>query len=76
MAHTPVCLVCKKEMELGFMAQPGVPGANNLPHWCAGTPEKNIFGGDSKRSALEQGVRVVAYRCPECEALRLYAPRA
>lgn len=76
MAHTPTCLVCKKEMELGYMAQPGVPGPNNLPRWCPGQPERHLFGGDSKRSHLEQGVRVVAYRCPECEALRLYAPKA
>lgn len=71
MAKKPVCLVCQKEMELGFMTQPGAPV--HIPRWCRGTPDPGMFG-DVKRSQADAGIPVTAYRCPECEALRLYAP--
>lgn len=71
MTKKPVCLVCQKEMEQGFIAQPGMPV--NLPRWCPGTPAPGMFG-DVKRSQADAGFAVTAYRCPECEALRLYAP--
>jgi hypothetical protein len=78
MASKPVCLVCKKEMELGFMTDLSDFNTVNLPRWCPGTPEKGSAGldggGEAKRTQHKNGFRVVAYRCPECEALRLYAP--
>lgn len=77
MAHTPVCLVCKKEMQLGFMTDRGDGNAILLPRWCAGEPQKprGILsrGGDAKQTHLVGSRPVTAYRCPECHALRLYA---
>ncbi|GJQ28502.1 MAG: hypothetical protein HBSAPP03_03860 [Phycisphaerae bacterium] len=76
MAGQPVCLVCKKVMEPGFMTDRGHGPAVNLPRWCPGTPEASWWSGEVKRSQADAGFIVVAYRCPECEALRLYAPAA
>lgn len=74
MAYKPTGLVCQKEMVLGFMTDQGY-GSINVPRWVEGTPERGFFTvGDAKSSQLEQGLKVVAYRCPQCEALRLYAP--
>lgn len=74
MAHKPVCLVCQKEMELGFMTELGHAQAVHLPRWCAGTPDKGFWTiGDAKHAQREAGAPVTAYRCPECKALRLYA---
>jgi hypothetical protein len=73
MAAKPVCLVCKKEMELGFMTD--AAAGIHVPLWCAGEPNWNIWTGSGAGKAQhESGLKVVAYRCPECEALRLYAP--
>jgi len=74
MAKTPTCLVCQKEMELGFMTERGHAQIVNLPRWCPGTPEASFWSGEAKSSQVKEGLKVVAYRCPECEALRLYAP--
>ena len=76
MASTPTCLVCQKEMEKGFMTD-HAGGSVLVPRWCAGdygsTP-KGVPGGASRQSYYDRGVDVVAYRCPQCQALRLYAP--
>jgi Domain of unknown function (DUF6487) len=74
MAGKPECLVCKKEMEKGFLIDVAGGGVIALPRWCQGEPEKSFWLGEAKHSQLKEGVKVVAYRCPECEALRLYAP--
>lgn len=74
MAKTPICLVCQKEMELGFMTDLGEGDTIHMPRWCSGRPEPSFWSGAAKRSQLRQGLKVVAYRCPQCEALRLYAP--
>jgi hypothetical protein len=74
MAAKPVCLVCKKDMELGFLTDKGHGITVHLPRWCPGAPDKPLIGGDIKNSQQKEGLKVVAYRCPECEALRLYAP--
>ncbi len=79
MGAQPVCLVCKKNMEAGFITDIGESGSVHLPRWCQGTPTppKPLLGiqaGEALSSQREAGFRVVAYRCPECEALRLYAP--
>lgn len=73
MAGKPTCLVCQKEMVRGFLI-----GAINLPRWCEGEPsKKGTFAfPEVSQSQLRDGLKVVAYRCPECEALRLYAPSA
>lgn len=73
MAHKPVCLVCQKEMQLGFLTDVGSHGAISLPRWCVGTPDSSFWSGDVSRSQANQGAKVTAYRCPECKALRLYA---
>lgn len=75
MASKPVCLVCKKEMEKGFLTD-NTHGGTTLPRWCRGEPEHGFWTGGVKQKQVAQGVKVVAYRCPECEALRLYAPSA
>jgi len=74
MAKQPECLVCKKVMVRGFMTDFGHYEVIRIPQWHAGEPEKSFWGGEASRSQLKEGLKVVAYRCPECEALRLYAP--
>jgi hypothetical protein len=78
MAAKPTCLVCQKEMEPGFMTDFKHLNQIVLPRWCPGTPEKGSWftGSEVKASQMEAGLKVIAYRCPECEALRLYAPSA
>jgi hypothetical protein len=73
MAANPVCLVCQVAMEIGFMTDSGY-GTINLPRWCEGSPESSVWTGEVKSAQLAKGLKVVAYRCPKCEALRLYAP--
>jgi hypothetical protein len=73
MATKPTCLVCHKEMEQGFLTD-ATYGGIALPRWCAGTPESSIWSGEVSRSQFKTGLKVVAFRCPECQALRLYAP--
>jgi hypothetical protein len=75
MATKPVCLVCKKDMEIGFISEVGY-GTVNVPRWTGGTPESSFLTGEVKNTQRKEGLKVVAYRCPECEALRLYAPSA
>ncbi|HYF14967.1 MAG TPA: PF20097 family protein [Phycisphaerales bacterium] len=74
MGAQPVCLVCKKDMEPGFLTDLGHYNAIHLPRWCPGEPEKSFWSGEAEASQVKQGFKVVAFRCPECEALRLYAP--
>ncbi len=75
MASKPVCLVCQKEMEPGFMTDFRHMNTVVVPRWCPGEPEASFWtGGEAKVSQANAGLKVVAYRCPECEALRLYAP--
>lgn len=75
MADKPVCLVCKKEMEKGFMTDRAAGGID-IPRWCPGEPKQpGLAGGEvMDTQVITRGIKVVAYRCPECEALRLYAP--
>jgi len=73
MAYTPTCLVCKKEMELGFLTDLGHYNTIHLPRWCAGEPMGSIWSGEAKSAQASSGVKVTAYRCPTCKALRLYA---
>lgn len=72
MAGKPVCLVCEKEMEPGFLTELSGGGVR-MPRWCPGEPEASFWSGEAKVSQLDQGLKVSAYRCPECHALRLYA---
>jgi hypothetical protein len=77
MAGKPTCLVCQKEMVRGFITDFRHTTTLLVPRWCKGDPEKGMFTvGDAKISQADEGLKVVAYRCPECEALRLYAPSA
>lgn len=78
MAKTPVCLVCQKNMEPGFIADRTDSGPV-LQRWCEGTPQEpptwfGVPAGELPDRQARAGLRVYAYRCPECEALRLYAP--
>lgn len=74
MAAKPVCLVCEVEMERGFMTDLGSHSMISLPRWCPGEPTSSFWSGEVKRSERDNGLKVIAFRCPECEALRLYAP--
>jgi len=74
MAAKPVCLVCQKEMVKGFVTDVGHYSTLHIPRWCEGEPEPSFWSGEAKASQVKQGYKIVAYRCPECEALRLYAP--
>lgn len=73
MSYKPTCLVCNKEMEIGFLTDLGHANSIHLPRWCAGTPEPSMWSGEAKRSQVKHGTKVTAYRCPTCKALRLYA---
>lgn len=74
MAYKPTCLVCQKEMEKGFITDFN-SGSVMVPRWCAGEPNPSFWaGGEANRAQVREGHKVIAYRCPECEALRLYAP--
>lgn len=73
MASQPTCLVCQKVMVKGFLSDLGHLNSIHLPRWCEGEPKASWL---AKSTQVEQGVKVVAYRCPQCEALRLYAPSA
>jgi hypothetical protein len=75
MAGKPTCLVCQKEMVRGFITDVTV-GAIYVPRWCDGEPQSDRFGGTATGTQFKDGLKVVAFRCPECEALRLYAPSA
>lgn len=74
MAAKPICLVCQKEMEPGFLIDMGHNAKILIPRWCPGTPKPSFWSGEAKLSQYNEGLLVTAYRCPECEALRLYAP--
>ncbi|CAG1004313.1 hypothetical protein PHYC_03132 [Phycisphaerales bacterium] len=74
MSKQPVCLVCKKDMEPGFLTDLGHFDTVRLPRWCPGQPEASFWSGEAKHRQVDEGLKVTAYRCPECEALRLYAP--
>lgn len=76
MAKEPTCLVCQKVMEPGFLTDftSAAPINVTQPRWCAGEPQSSFIPGTAKASQLAQGLKVIAYRCPQCEALRLYAP--
>lgn len=74
MAYQPTCLVCQKVMELGFMTDFNAHASVRIPRWCPGEPENSFWSSEVSASQAKQGVKVVAYRCPECKALRLYAP--
>lgn len=75
MGKTPVCLVCQKEMEKGFITEMGDGGvAVHMPRWCAGEPKRTQYVGEVDSAQHMKGLALTAYRCPECEAIRLYAP--
>lgn len=74
MAGKPICLVCKREMVRGFLTDQSDYSRINQPRWCEGSPQHAFLSGEVKMSQFKQGIQVVAFRCPECEALRLYAP--
>jgi hypothetical protein len=62
-------------MQRGFMTD-STYGSVQLPRWCPGEPETSWFTGGVKHAQQRAGLVVVAYRCPECAALRLYAPES
>ena len=68
MAHQPVCLVCKKDMEPGVMTDLGHMNTIHVPRWWP-----NSWSGEAERARFKEGRKISAYRCPECHALRLYA---
>lgn len=74
MAKDPICLVCQVAMEPGFLTDVGHMSTIHLPRWCAGEPKPSIWSGEVKAGQAKEGLKVVAFRCPTCEALRLYAP--
>lgn len=74
MAKNPICLVCTVPMVQGFLTDLGDMNTIHLPRWCEGDPKSSFWTGEARQSQRKQGLRVVAYRCPMCEALRLYAP--
>ncbi len=73
MAYQPTCLVCQKVMELGFITDLGNANLVMMQRWCPGEPTPKFWSGDADGSQYREGRKVVAYRCPECKALRLYA---
>lgn len=76
MAATPVCLVCQVEMEKGFLTEMGDYSRIFLPRWCPGEAKSSFWTGEAGLAQRKAGFTVTAFRCPTCEALRLYAPSA
>lgn len=76
MADQPTCLVCHKAMEPGFLTDLGHMNMIHLPRWCPGEPQPGLLSGEAKSAQVKDGLKVVAFRCPQCEALRLYAPKS
>lgn len=74
MAKDPTCLVCQKIMEPGFITDIGHINTLHVPRWSPGKPEPSFWTGEVKYHQHKEGLKIVAYRCPECQALRLYAP--
>ncbi|MBN8645318.1 MAG: hypothetical protein J0L61_08795 [Planctomycetes bacterium] len=74
MAEKPTCLVCEKEMVRGFLVDQGDYASLHSARWAEGAPESSWWSGEVKHRQLKGGYKIVAYRCPQCEALRLYAP--
>lgn len=73
MADKPMCLVCKEEMKPGFILERGDYVLVHEPRWCAGVARPGVRG-EAQIDQIAASLRIVAYRCPKCEALRLYAP--
>lgn len=73
MAAKPICLVCQVKMAPGFITDLGTD-TTDIPRWCAGKPEKQGLTGKARRTQAKAGLPITAFRCPQCEALRLYAP--
>lgn len=72
MAYQPTCLVCQKVMEPGFVIDKGgVLQPDLISRWYPGEP-KEFFGSVVKPT--HKGCMIITYRCPQCKALRLYAP--
>lgn len=72
-ASTPDCLRCQTPMEDGFIAE---RGRNSLlvPRWCRGEPQRSFLAGELGRRQYTDGLRIHAYRCPNCGYLESYAP--
>lgn len=73
MAYQPTCLVCQKVMEVGYMidADGAILRHNKIPRWYAGEPKEFL---NSVVAPTKEGRMIITYRCPQCKALRMYAP--
>ena len=70
------CLMCKTEMEIGYVQDK----SRNLCYqtqWLSGVPEtKVVFGVKCGIWHRNDGISMIAYRCPSCGTVELNAPQA
>lgn len=80
----PECPECNKEMEAGFI--PDLQTTKHVPNiWHPAPCEKSTisltgltFGLSKEHIKVDrdQGIVIVAFRCPECGTIKLVAPTA
>ena len=80
----PKCLECDREMEAGFI--PDLQTTKHVPNiWHPAPCEKSRislvslpFGLSKEHIEVDrdQGIVIVAFRCPECGTIKLIAPTA
>ena len=80
----PKCLECNKAMEPGFI--PDLQTTKHVPNiWHPAPCEKSgisltglTFGLSKEHIKVdrEKGIVIVAFRCPDCGAIKLVAPTA
>lgn len=76
MLEDPRCPDCTVGMDPGFMPDVGHNGVVIQGLWHPGDPEpRKLLGFISAGVKLDQKncLKIVAYRCPQCGLLRLYA---
>jgi hypothetical protein len=73
MNASPTCPDCRTEMERGFV--PDHYATTIRSHWHPGAGDEKTFFGNLKLDS-EKMIPIVAYRCPQCGALKLYATKS
>ena len=70
--RSPSCSDCKARMNAGFTISSH--GNQFRPqYWVEGSPEMSVFG--TPKTKKKMMFDVVAYRCPDCGAIKLVASK-
>lgn len=60
-------------MDEGFLLDRG-HGDVRQARWCAGRPKPGTYTNEVELEQQIASVKVLAYRCPKCNRLELFAP--